>query len=94
MFNIYGGMPPLPGTVDHEETEPEAGAYTPEYKSAGVWEAMAPCVSLGKAMLALKARFPGSYGYAVKTYPVAALITVRVRDDKGRVVWPQELKEK
>jgi hypothetical protein len=94
MFNIYGYMPGLPGAPLHEETEPEAGTYTAEQKIGGVWEARSSHPSMGAACLALKAALPGSYGYACQTHPVADLITVRVRDDKGRVVWPQDLKEK
>lgn len=94
MFNVYGYMPPLPGAPLEESTEPEAGAYTSEQKVGGVWEVRCSHASLGEACKSLKAALPGSYGYACQTHPVADLITVRVRDDKGRVVWPQDLKEK
>lgn len=91
-FYPYGYMPGLPGAPLHEETEPETGTYTAEYKAGSEWKVRSHHASMGAACLALKAELPGSYGYAVQTHPVAALITVRVRDGHGRVVWPQDLK--
>lgn len=94
MFYPFGYMPPLPGAPLHEDTEPDVGEYTAEQKIAGAWEARSRHASMGEACKALKADLPGSYGYACGTYPIKALITVRVVDKYGRVVWPQDLKEK